>query len=59
MFTRLKVAWWALLGRPIIYRVEIVLGCSWKDMHDGSVLTTGKHRGPVHLCESTLTGPPG
>lgn len=39
MLTRLKVTWWALLGRPIIYKVDIS-GEDW-------VITYRKSHGPL------------
>ena len=49
MFTRLKVAWWALLGRPIIYRATLI----------GGAVRYDKRHGPLRFGECTLdTGLP-
>lgn len=49
MFTRLRVAWWALLGRPIIYKVNIG-GKDW-------TLTYHKSHGPLFVAECVLGNP--
>ena len=50
MFTRLKVAWWALLGRPIVYRVNLGL--------NNTGVCYDKRHGPLCLAECVLAGPP-